>query len=237
MIPVDSLLYGLDLRLNKVATNKGQSIPDEDKIIALNDGMIKLIKYKVGPDRVYGLGLDGFKKKYEDLQNLIQTELPVNLQEDKVSKLNKFKLNIRNLTPKYLYYIDSYFLCNKGKCKDRVVVGNRIRHADLSRFLNNSNTNPSFEYQESIVTTSDDYLEFYTDGSFEPTKGYISYLRYPKPIDVEGYIHLDGTISTNSDCELKEHLEDELLDFATQSLAIYTGNQSLVQGLQIDKTE
>jgi len=72
MIYVDSLLYKIDQRLNKLSTNEHQQIQLEDKILALNEAQIKLIKQKVDgfatPNR---LGMDSFKKRYEDLQNLV----------------------------------------------------------------------------------------------------------------------------------------------------------------------
>ncbi len=232
MISTESLLYDLDFRLNKVATNKGSYIPLEDKIIALNEAQIKLIKDKIGPDRNYGLGLDGFKKKYEDLENLIQPHIPFPVTKDKTGKLNKYLLDLREVSPKYMFYIDSYFLCDKGNCKNRVVTTNRIKHADIHKVLANSNTNPSFEYQESPVTTTNDYLEFYTDGVFVPTKGYLSYIRYPKKIDAEGYVNLDNTPSINQNCELREYLASELVDYAVIELGVATANQNVVQGTQ-----
>ena len=47
MIPVDSLLYKIDQKLNKLSTNEHQQIQLEDKILALNEAQIKLIKQKV----------------------------------------------------------------------------------------------------------------------------------------------------------------------------------------------
>ena len=43
---------------------------------------------------------------------------------------------------------------------------------------------------------------------------------------------LDGSPSTNQDCELEEYLEDELLDLTVQNLAMYTENASAVQSAQ-----
>ena len=44
MILVDSLLYKIDQRLNKLASNDHQEIHLEDKILALNEAQLKLIK-------------------------------------------------------------------------------------------------------------------------------------------------------------------------------------------------
>lgn len=231
MISTVSLLYDVDLKLNKVATGKHESIPLEDKIIALNEAQIQLVKQKVDTNNIFRLGLDAFKKRYDDLENLVVPHVAVKLVKDNESKLFKYNSSLQSITD-YMFYIDVYFLCNKGPCEDRVVVGNRVKHGDLQTVLNNSNTNPSFEYQEAPVTVSGNTLEVYTDGTFIPTEAYISYMRYPKPIDREGYFHFDGSASTDVDCELKFFLKDELVDLAVQELAFATENTPAAQASQ-----
>jgi hypothetical protein len=233
MIPVDSLLYKIDQRLNKLSTNDHQQIQLEDKILALNEAQIKLIKQKVdGISTSSGLGLDAFKKRYEDLQSLVvpynNNELELSLKN---SQLNQWRADITKLQPKYMFYIDSYVLANKGKCKDRKIWINRdlAKHGDLQFILNNTHYKPSFEYQETFNFLSSDEISIFTDGTFTPTKIYISYMRYPTYIDKEGYIKFDGEPSVDKDCELETYLEDELLDLTVQNLAMYTENQSAVQ--------
>jgi hypothetical protein len=233
MIPVDSLLYKIDQRLNKLSTNEHQQIQLEDKILALNEAQIKLIKQKVDNiSTVSQMGLDSFKKRYEDLQSLIISyddgELPLELKNE---ELHEYRADIHTLMPKYMFYIDSYVLANKGKCKDRKIWINRdlAKHGDLQFILNNDHYKPSFEYQETFNLLSSDEISIFTDGTFIPTKICISYMRYPVYIDKAGYIKFDGTPSTDVDCELETYLEDELLDLTVQNLAMFTENQSAVQ--------
>jgi len=233
MIPVDSLLYKIDQKLNKLSTNEHQQIQLEDKILALNEAEIKLIKQKVdGQSTNSGLGLDAFKKRYEDLQSLVVTynKQPLDLFV-KNAELNQWAANIHLLTPKYMFYIDSYVLADKGRCKDRKIWINRelAKHGDLQFCLNNVHYRPSFEYQETFNFLSSDEISIFTDGEFIPTKIYISYMRYPQYINKDGYIMLDGLPSFDQDCELETYLEDELLDLTVQNLAMYTENQSAVQ--------
>jgi hypothetical protein len=233
MISVDSLLYKIDQRLNKLSTNAHQQIPLEDKILALNEAQIKLIKQKVdGINTVSGLGLDAFKKRYEDLQSLVVAYndgmLPLTLKN---AQLNQWKANIYALSPKYMFYVDSYVVADKGVCTDRKIWINKdlAKHGDLSLLLNNDHYKPSFEYQETFNFLSSDEISIFTDGTFTPTKIYVSYMRYPVYIDKTGYIKFDGTASTNVNCELEEYLEDELLDLTVENLAMYIENQSAVQ--------
>lgn len=243
MIAVDSLLYKIDQKLNKLSSNEHQRIQLEDKILALNEGQLILVKQKFsGIATSSGIGLDGFKKRYEDLQNLVEDyfEHPLNLTE-KDPNLHQYVSSLENLTPKYMFYIDSYVLADKGRCKDRKIWVNKdlIKHGDLQFLLTNDHYKPSFEYQETFNELSTDEVLVYTDGTFTPTKLYLSYIRYPKYIDKAGYVKFDGTASTNQDCELQDYLEDELLDIVVQNLAEYTENASAVQGaqLRIQKSE
>jgi hypothetical protein len=236
MISVDSLLYKIDQRLNKLSTNEHQQIQLEDKILALNEAQIKLIKQKIDNiSTVSQMGLDSFKKRYEDLQSLVVAYndgiLPLTMKN---KELNQWKANIHVLEPKYMFYIDSYVLADKGICKNRKIWINRdlAKHGDLQFILNNTHYKPSFEYQETFNFLSSDEISIFTDGTFTPKKICISYMRYPVYIDKEGYIKFDGTPSTDVDCELETYLEDELLDLTVQNLAMFTENQSAVQNAQ-----
>lgn len=233
MIPVDSLLYKIDQKLNKLSSNEHQQIQLEDKILALNEAQIKLIKQKVdGQNTVSGLGLDAFKKRYEDLQSLVVNyndgELPLKLKD---SEINQWTAKVHELVPKYMFYIDSYVMADKGRCKNRKIWINRdlAKHGDLQYCLNNTHYRPSFEYQETFNFLSSDEISVFTDGTFTPTKINVSYMRYPVYINKEGYIMLDGKPSYNQNCELETYLEDELLDLTVQNLAMYTENQSAIQ--------
>lgn len=236
MIPVDSLLYKIDQKLNKLSTNIHQQINLEDKILALNEAQIKLIKQKVdGFSVVSGMGLDSFKKRYEDLQSLVMTynHQPLTLSV-KNPELNQWAASIHLLVPKYMFYIDSYILADKGQCKNRKIWINRdlTKHGDLQYVLNNDHYKPSFEYQETCNFLSTDEISIFTDGTFTPSKVYISYMRYPVYIDKEGYVKFDGEDSINQDCELETYLEDELVDLTVQNLAMYTENAAAVQSAQ-----
>lgn len=227
MILAEKLSYRLDQILNKLSTNEHQSISVEDKAIILNTAQINLIKQKVDGNNLYKMGLDGFKKRYQDLQFLVENpeDHPLKLTfSDK--NLNKWIVPVDGLVPKFMFYLDSYMIANKGDCKKRVLYtnGDLVKHTDITTLLLNSNYKPSFEYQEIIVDISSDELHYYTDGTFTPTLVYLSYIRYPKEIDIAGYVHFDGSDSENVNCELEDYLEEELLDIASQFIAMYTEN-------------
>ena len=234
MIPVDSLLYKIDQKLNKLSTNEHQQIQLEDKILALNEAQIKLIKQKMDGS-LSGLGFDSSRKRYEDLQRLIEMyedhPLPLSLTN---AELNKWTASLTGVSPAYMFYADSYILADKGRCKNRKIAINQdlAKHGDVQILLNNVHYKPSFEYQETFNLIASDEISIFTDGTFTPSNLYLSYVRYPLYIDKAGYIKLDGTPSTDQDCELKNYLEDELLDLTVQNLAMYTENVAAVQSAQ-----
>lgn len=241
MISVDSLLYKIDQRLNKLSSNNHQRIQLEDKILALNEAQLKLVKQKVdGTVTNTGLGFDSFKKRYDDLQNLVENfekhELALEpiVSPDK-NYLNQWFASLVPLDPQYLFYVDCYVLADKGRCKNRRLRVNSdlVKHADIQILLDNTNYKPSFEYEETFNVITSDKVIIFTDGTFTPTKLYLSYIRYPQKIDKEGYINFDGNPSKNQDCELEAYLEDELLDLTVSALADYTENVSAANSAQL----
>jgi hypothetical protein len=235
MISVDSLLYGIDQKLNKLSSSEHQNISLVDKILVLNNAQIKLIKNKMSGINVpSGVGFDGFRRRHEDLQNLVvdYTSLDLSAKND---KLNQWTADLSELSPKYMFYIDSYVLADKGNCKDKIIWVNQdlSKHADTSILLKNDNYKPSFEYQETFNLISSEKISIFTDGTFAPTKLYIMYLRYPLYIDKEGYIDFEGNPSVNQDCELNDYLESELLNLAIEEIAMSTENISAVQSSRL----
>jgi len=235
MIKVDSLLYGIDQKLNKLSTHEHQQIQLEDKILALNEAQIKLIKQKLSGNNPYKIGLDGFKKRYQDLQFLVENfdnhKLDLVLKD---KRIYQYRVDIKDLDPKFMFYIDSYVIADKGNCKNKILYSNLdlVKHADITVLINNSNYKPSFEFRETLVDISADELHVYSDGTFTPKSLYLSYLRYPAYIDKEGYENFDGTPSVTQDCELEDYLQDELLDLTVESLAMYTENEFAAQSAQ-----
>jgi hypothetical protein len=236
MIPVDSLLYKIDQKLNKLSTNEYQQIQLEDKILALNEAQIKLVKQKLdGPATPSTLGLDAFRKRYEDLQKLIENyeDHPLDLVPSN-PQLNQWTADLTGITPSYMFYMDAYVVADKGRCTDRTIWINRelVKHGDIPVIINNTHYRPSFEYQETFSNINTNQIMVYSDGTFTPKKLYLSYLRYPRYIDKVGYVHFDGTDSVDSPCELAAYLEDELVDLTVENLAMYTENASAVQSAE-----
>lgn len=234
MISVMELLYDIDLKLNKIGSNEHQGIELENKIIALNDAQINLIKTKFSENNIYKSGLDSFQKRYNDLESVIEKTKYLTLTEDN-TPLKSWSADLSALDPKYMLGIpgSEYIVADKEDCKDRVLVIEQIRHGDINVVLNNTNTCPSFEYQALPGTITGHKWQVYTDGTFTPKKLYLWYVKYPVKVDFEGYDHFDGSPSKTVDSELPYYLKEELVDIAVRNLALSTENQNAVQASQL----
>lgn len=229
MIPVLNLLQGIPDKLNKNSNLEGQFIPDETMISAANRAQIKLILKKVGLSNNYQLGLDSFKKRYEDLQVLITPYNKLTVTKTSGDLLNSYNTNKPD---DLLLPVDLYVLADKNNCKNRIVqVIEIVKHGDLQNKLKSPHYSPSFNYQETLSVISGDKIYIYSDleNSFDINSLYISYLKKPDEIDIAGYTHLDGTPSVSTDCELESYLEDELLNLIVEELGGNTGNQEVMQ--------
>lgn len=232
MIKAESLIYEIDLKLNKLSGLAHQSIPVENKVIALNNAQLKLIIKKLSSNNTLGLGFDGSKKRYQDLEVLVEPaskhKLSVTLAD---TYINRWSSDLTELDPNYMFFVDGYLLADKGGCTGRVVYINShlTKHGSVSILLENPSFCPSFEYQETFCTLSSDLINTYTDGTFTPTSLYLSYIRYPKKIDYVGYVNFDGSDSVIQDCELADYLKEELLDFAVFELGADIEDPAVVQ--------
>lgn len=240
MIPVDRLLYKIDLKLNKVASGQNQAIPLEDKILVLNEAQMRLLKKKVSLNNLFRSGFDSFKARYEELQGLVVEGEEV-IPERTSDVRSSFQIDVKELKEKYFLPVNIIAMCSRGSCTERVVnVPRVVHHSDVNLLLNNSHFSPSFEWQETLAVISGDKVIIYAndkEGDFTVDKVLFSYIRYPQKIDAEGYEDFDGSDSTDSDCELPEVLEDELLELAVMELGYSTGNQIAAQASQIKSKE
>lgn len=234
MIDIKELLYDIDLKLNKVGTSQHQGIPLEDKLIALNDVQINLLKTKFSENNVYKLGMDAFQKRYNDLEIFVEKDRYLTLKQDS-GPLKSWSADLSKLKPEYLLGIpgSEYIVADKGSCKQHPLVVSLIKHGNISIVLNNSNTAPSFEYQEVPGVISGHRYQVFTDGTFTPSRFYLWYVRYPNKVDYEGYEHLDGSISKIVDSEFPYYMKEEITDMAVRNLAMMTENQSALQSSQI----
>lgn len=224
MVSVEELIYEFKLALNKVNRQDNVNIPIEDIIVYLNKAQVSWIKTKLNPNNVYKAGFESIRKRIDDLQILKETN--IELQPVKTNDLLHKGYNC-SLGPAkdYMFYVSSYSVGKNSTCEG-VLTNDLIRSGDLTTRYLDVNHSPSFEWRTTLATLGEDSLQVYTDGSFEITKVFINYLRYPRKIDSQGYTKFDGSNSINQDCELPFYAKDDLVDLAVKFAAQASDNQA-----------
>lgn len=223
MISVDELIYEFKLTLNKVNRQDNVEVPVEDIIVYLNKAQMSWIKTKINPNNVYKVGYEAIRKRIDDLQVLKISNVPLTAVKTNDLFHIGYECSLNNIG-NYMFYISSYAIAQKKKCQE-IMWLDLIKTGDLTTKYLDVNYNPSFEWRNSLATIGDDKLVSYSDGTFAITEVYLTYLRYPKAIDKEGYVKLDGTDSSTQDCELPDYAKSDIVDLAVKFAAQTMDNQ------------
>jgi hypothetical protein len=224
MIPVEELIYEFKLNLNKMDRQDNVQVPLEDILVFLNQAQLSWVKSKVGENNIFRDGYEGTRKRIDDLQILKVDDASLTLQKTTDVLYKGYKADLKTI-PNYMMYIMSHVGARKEDCKAGLTV-DLIRQNDLSTLYFDANFSPSFEWRSTFATIGQDNIIVYTDETFEIENLYLTYLRYPKAIDSEGYIKIDGLDSSKQDCELPYYAKADLLNLATKFAAQSVDNQA-----------
>lgn len=224
MMSVEELIYEFKLTLNKINRQDNVDIPIEDIIVYLNKAQVSWIKTKLNPNNVYKVGYDSIRKRIDDLQILKESNVPLSPVKTNDLFHVGFDCPLEDAA-NYMFYISSYAVAKSGDCSQPISV-DLIRHGELTTKYLDNNYSPSFKWRTTIATLGNDNLTVYTDSTFQIQKVFLTYLRYPLNIDVEGYVKFDGSNSKNQDSELPEYAKSDIIDLAVKFAAQSTDNQA-----------
>lgn len=209
---VQEMVYQFRLRAQRVDTNSSPTLKTATIITFLNGGMNSLLKERYGTANKYQAALEGIQKRIDEWQRLIVPH--EELTGTKVENTNRFEFSIADTKEKYLFLLRAAFAGTKGSCQSQKLVGILSVSNNLEADLDNPNANPNFEWRECLYRLAQNNIIAYSDSTFSIDTADIDYLRYPKPIDIEGYEHFDKSPSANVDCELPDFLHSEIIDQA-----------------------
>lgn len=222
MIPVDELDDEFKLTINKSSREDHFSIGLADRMIFLNNAQISWIKNKVGQNNIYRSGYESTRKRIDDLQVLKIDDKKLSVTKVHDNPYYPYVAKLSDIDD-YMMYIVSFSKAKHGKCVD-TIYNNQIRNGELKTAYYDTNYTPSYIWRETLLTLGDNSIYVYTDGKFEILNVYLTYLRYPKKIDKDGYIKLDGSRSKNQDCELPYYAKQDILDLAVKFASQATEN-------------
>jgi hypothetical protein len=85
-----------------------------------------------------------------------------------------------------------------------------IKVEDLEEKYNDEFNSPSVEWAETFYATASGKVAVYKK-NFSIDKARLSYYRYPRQVDIEGYIRIDGTPSQSIDPEFDDKVVNKIL--------------------------
>lgn len=221
MISVHELINEFKLSLNKVSREDNFSLPTPDILSFLNKAQISWVKTKINPNNPLKVGYESIRKRIDDLQILKVNDFKLSVTKSLEPTYKSYVCSLKTV-PDYMFYIASHSMAKKGNCED-AIFNNLVKEGDLRTHYFDVNYNPNFEWRETLATLGSDNLYIYVT-DFEITGVHLTYLRYPRYIDIEGYTRLDGTPSVDQDCELPEYAKQDIVDLAVKFAAHATDN-------------
>lgn len=185
------------LKINKNDTNADIDISKGEFVLLFNEQSIKWLSQKIS-------GKESTKNA-QDLQELY-------IKSKSLQRAMSYKAYEVFLLPKdFFSYIASYSLAGDTGCSSIRLSNYPFKPANENMLLEDANSIPSLEYEETIVDLSEGCLYVYKDKFFVEEQ-FLSYYKEPLKIDLPGYIRIDGSQSINTDPDLVDINVDEVLD-------------------------
>jgi hypothetical protein len=202
----------LDL-VNRNATNNNINVDKPRFVISFNSTAIKYVEWVLD-------------KRDADLIRHIQGLL---ILEHPLTK-SKTEDNYESFTlpSDFIDLANLHAYASKGNCKDQRIQLFEVKSENIEELINDDSNKPSFDYRETFYLAANGAANIYkTD--FTISKANLSYYRYPKKVDIAGYIHLDNTASVDIDPEFDDKSVLKILMAMAKAFAASTGDTAQYQ--------
>lgn len=124
--------------------------------------------------------------------------------------------------------IGAYALCSRESCTDRLINGDQVKNEEKRFILFDENWRPDFDFEWLPFTVGEDKIQVYFK-DFTVNSFVIDYYRYPSPIDIAGYLKVDGTLSTNIDPDIDDIYVNQIIDLVVRDVSMIYQNQIKTQ--------
>lgn len=210
----DAYLQYLNL-VNRNMTNNRVNVDKPRFIITFNDISNRYLEWIL-------------EKRNEDQIRYVTPLLVPNKKLNKVG--NKHTYTEFSLPEDYFDLANIHIHASNGSCKDIELTPREIKVENVEEKYQDEFQKPNLAWRQTFYhTAGKSILVYRTD--FEIQEAFLSYYRYPKQVDIEGYTKADGTSSQSIDPELDDKVVGRiLLAMAKEFSAV---NQD-VQGFQLD---
>ena len=161
----------------------------------------------------------------DEVQQLVKENIPLT-----ISSVESEYVNF-NLPADWFEHIGGYALCTQNACEGRVINANQVKNDNKRLILFDENWRPDFDFEWLPITIAGDKLQvYYRDFTVQSFN--LDYFRYPKDIDIEGYIKADNvTPSLTVNPELDDIYVNEIIDLVVADVSRIYQN---VEKMQLD---
>ena len=183
------------LKVNKNDTNTKVVVGPAEFCLIYNEQSLRWLGEKIKS-----------RNSLDDINDLEQL-LKHDVELKKVGKDNNHE--DFTLPDDFFKYSSSFSLVQGSGCN--VKVDHFLVHPkEKNSYWADAMTRPSLEWEETFVVISDNQLQVFVD-EFTNQFTYIDYWRNPAKIDMIGYIHPDGSLSSDVDPELSDQDVNEII--------------------------
>jgi hypothetical protein len=209
----DAYISFIDL-VNKNLTNNNLNVDKPRFILFFNKALIEYTSWIL-------------EKRNEDV---IRTISPLLILEAPLTQdVVKDTHTLFNLPTNYFELSNLHVFAKKGKCSNQKVLAFEVKGEDLEELLDDDSNKPSFEDRETFYLTTSNKVGVYKS-DFEIEKVNLSYYRYPKQVDIAGYIRSDGSTSTvDIDPEFDDKVVHKILTAMAKQFSATNGDAQAYQ--------
>jgi len=215
---VKELFHRFLVMINKNDTNDGVDYPKADFVLFFNSESQRWLGEEL--------------KKSEDNIDVNMIEFLLVTDKWLGKPVTKTKEFFEYTVPvDFFQAYGTYSYASRGFCENVKIFNYEKKPGNIIPVLEDKASGPWFDYEEAPFIIGSDKVKVYFD-DYEIIKSFINYYRVPKPIDIVGYDHFDGTPSTNIDPELDDFNCVQILE----KLAVEVSRQTTdVEKFQLDK--
>jgi hypothetical protein len=199
--------------VNRNATNNNTNVDKGRFVTMYNDMQNRFVEWVLQKRN---------EDDIRDIQLLLQKDVPLSLVDEK-DRYVTFSVPSN--------YFDFANLNAKVKaecCPEDSIHLFEVKSEDVEELWIDTNNEPSFAWRETFYHLSNNSVTLYRK-NFEITEVNMTYYRYPLQIDIDGYLRLDNSLSTNVDPEFDDKVVGRILLGVAKEFAAITNDAASYQ--------
>lgn len=195
----------IDMALQKQATEGYANLTRWDKEDAVNKAALEVMRKQYFGNNV--------RKEQNEETTIMVDDLQTFLVDRNMSVINyDLYADSIKIPENYLYFNNLFVYCNKGECKNQLIVSTLVENSNTDDYLSDYVFSPSFDFEQCFHILIQNKVRVFHGGDFEVSKIKLSYYRKPAKISFEGN-------DLEKEWEFKEDLAHIIIDTAVKNLA------------------